>query len=206
MKNDCVFCDRRKLEERIIFENANWRVVATLGQITDGGYVLVIPKEHISCLGALTWRQMISMFKTTGEIYNALQKEYQKNGSPCPITAFEHGIVGQTIKHAHLHLLPKEIDLTEKICSDFPMAKLERLEGFGQLRELYKKYQKPYLYWTLPNGKGMVCWNPTAPSQYLRLIAAELLGRPERGNWRNMDADLDKRLGEETVLRLKSYF
>ena len=52
----------------------------------------------------------------------------------------------------------------------------------------------------------MVCWNPPAPPQYLRLIVAELLGHPERGNWRNMDPELDKQLGQETVDRLKLYF
>lgn len=49
MSENCVFCDKAKLGDRLISENDGWYVAATLGQITDGGYVLIIPKEHISC-------------------------------------------------------------------------------------------------------------------------------------------------------------
>lgn len=208
MSNDCVFCDKAKLGERLISENAGWYVVATLGQITDGGYVLVIPKEHISCMGVLTIEQTSAMLKITKEACQALSLEYQHSTSatPYPVVIFEHGVVGQTIKHAHLHLLPTQIDLTEKIRSDFPEAEIEELQYAAHLQELYGKRPEPYLFWTMPNGKSMVCWNPPAPPQYLRLIVAELLGRSERGNWRNMDADLDKRLCDDTVGRLKPYF
>jgi hypothetical protein len=41
---------------------------------------------------------------------------------------------------------------------------------------------------------------------YLRIVAAEALGKPERANWRTMDAALDKKLYLETVSRLKPYF
>lgn len=208
MSNECVFCDKAKLGERLISENSGWYVAATLGQITDGGYVLVIPKEHISCMGALTREQTSAMLKVTKETCRALSLEYQNSTSatPYPVIIFEHGIVGQTIKHAHLHLLPTQIDLTEKIRSDFPEAEIEELQYAAHIQELYSKRQEPYLFWTLPNGKSMVCWKPSAPPQYLRLVTAELLGRPERGNWRNMDADLDKGLCDDTVARLKPYF
>lgn len=208
MSNDCVFCDKTKLGERLISENKDWYVVATLGQITDGGYLLVIPKEHISCMGALNPKQTSSMLKTIKETCRALSLEYQRSTSatPYPVIVFEHGIVGQTIKHAHLHLLPTVIDLTAKIHNDFPEAEVEELQYAAHLQELYRQRPEPYLFWTVPNGKSMVCWNPPAPPQYLRLIVAELLGKPERGNWRNMDAELDKRLGQDTVTRLKPYF
>lgn len=148
------------------------------------------------------------MLKKTKETCRALSLEYQSSTSatPYPVIVFEHGIVWQTIKHAHLHLLPTQIDLTAKIRSDFPEAEIEELQYAAHLQELYTKRPDPYLFWTMPSGKSMVCWNPSAPPQYLRLIAAELLGRPERGNWRNMDADLDKGLCDDTVARLKPFF
>lgn len=211
MDSNCVFCDRTKLAERLIAENSSWYVAATLGQII-GGYALIIPKEHISCIGALTSHytgsQTESMLKITKEVCRALSLEYQQSSSatPYPVTVFEHGIVGQTIKHAHLHLLPTVIDLTPKIRVDFPEAEFEELQYAAHLQELYGKRPEPYLFWTIPNGKSMVCWNPPAPPQYLRLITAELIGCPERGNWRNMDPELDKQLGQETVVRLKPYF
>ncbi len=209
MKSSCVFCDRTKLEERIIFENKNFYVVATLGQITDGGYTLLIPKNHISCMGMFAYRQTQAMLELGFEICKALSLEYCHSdiSTPYPITIFEHGIVGQTIGHAHLHFLPTAIDLTPNICRDFPAAEMEKLQhDVMDLQSLYKKRPKPYLFWTVPREKSMVCWNPPAPREYLRIIAAELLGRPERGSWRNMDPELDKKLWTETVRRLKPYF
>ncbi len=125
MDNNCVFCDLTKLGERLIAENNGYYVAATLGQII-GGYALVIPKAHISCMGALTYHgpdsETKAMLKITEKVCRALSLEYQHSTSatPYPVTVFEHGIVGQTVKHAHLHLLPTVIDLTPKIRADFP--------------------------------------------------------------------------------------
>lgn len=208
MQNDCAFCDRSQFEERLVAENKAYYVIATLGQITDGGYVLVVPKEHISCAGAFTLEQTNSLTKTTQDVWRALASEYSCNAQAdqCPITIFEHGIVGQTVKHAHLHLLPAAFDLAPKIFEDFPKAEIEELRYAVHLQKLYGERLSRYLSWTMPNGKAMVCWNPPAPNQYLRIVAAELLGRPERANWRTMDPELDRRLYLETVTRLKPYF
>ena len=148
------------------------------------------------------------MLKIMQETCRALSLEYQHSTSttPYPVTIFEHGIVGQTVKHAHLHLLPMLVNLTQKIRDAFPGSEFEELQYATHLQELYSKRQEPYLFWIVPNSKSMVCWNPPAPPQYLRLIIAELLGYPERGNWRNMDPELDKQLWQETVDRLKPYF
>ena len=125
---------------------------------------------------------------------------------PYPVTIFEHGIVGQTIKHAHLHLLPGAADLTSKIRADFPSSEIEEIRGISYLPEIYSQISKPYLFWTTPSGKSLVCWNPPAPPQYLRIIFSEAVARPERANWRNMDPELDKKLWTETVRHLKPYF
>ena len=53
MDSNCIFCDRTQIEERIIAEDRDWYLIASLGQITDGGYTLVIPKRHVSCVGAM---------------------------------------------------------------------------------------------------------------------------------------------------------
>jgi diadenosine tetraphosphate (Ap4A) HIT family hydrolase len=47
----CVFCERKNFEERIITETSSLYFVASLGQITNGGYTLIIPKKHILCVG-----------------------------------------------------------------------------------------------------------------------------------------------------------
>lgn len=199
---DCVFCDRSKFEERLCGETKDFWIIATLGQITDGGYVLLVPKRHVECIGAMEVPE-IDLLMTAGEqIWYALSSEYQ---APA-ITIFEHGIVGQSIKHAHIHFIPEVCNLTEKVQNDFPENQIVRVNFVHGLQDLYKKKPEPYLFWIDVSLMANVCWNPPAPPQYLRVVVAEALGVPERANWRTMDPELDRKLWSETVRRLKPYF
>lgn len=212
--DNCPFCDRKNFEERLIAETDMFYVIATLGQITDGGYILVFPKRHVSCLGAMEEHELkaLSVFLFR-KVRPAFVEEY-----PGSKMLFEHGIVGQTVKHAHLHIVPGEFDLSVRIDKDFPTKSFQRsvlwvytetTSPLTDLGKLYKGVQKPYLLWKDESTmwySPTVCWNPPAPSQYLRIITAEAIDRPERANWRQMDAELDKRLWTETVQRLKPYF
>lgn len=203
MDKNCVFCDRTKLgEERIIAEDGNYYVVATLGQITDGGYALIIPKQHVSCVGAMSSDDISDTETLMLTVKDAIEIEYGIR----PIV-FEHGIVGQTIQHAHLHLLPARIRMCDRIYKDFPNSQICFLDSLKLLRWNYKfTGGKKYLLWSTPEGMIKVVMDPQAPPQYLRLIAAELTGHPEYGNWRNMDPELDKQRWQDTVTRLKPYF
>ena len=123
-----------------------------------------------------------------------------------PATVFEHGIVGQTIEHAHLHILPVALDLTTQIRKDFPNSEIQKLDSLNELSDIHVEQRVPYLFWTTSSGKMMVCWNPPAPAQYLRTVTAKLLNRPERADWRKMDRELDTRLWKETVSLMRLYF
>ena len=210
MENSCVFCDPTKTEERLIHENEDYYVVATLGQIV-GGYVIIVPKAHIPCLGDVSCRGMAEMnlVNTIYKTKRAITLEYFRDCFSLTnrVLMFEHGIVGQTVKHAHLHLLPADVDLTPRVRADFPAAEIQNISaGDLSVQGCYIERKEPYLFWSTPDGGGMICWNPPAPPMYLRLITAELLGFPERGNWRDMDRATDNKLLSETIRRLKSYF
>ncbi|MBI1957198.1 hypothetical protein HYV22_00330 [Candidatus Gottesmanbacteria bacterium] len=212
MSHPCVFCDRKQFEERLIAEISGFYVIASLGQITDGGYVLLFPVEHTPCMGVLDEKQTSAMLTIAADIGEALTKEYSPEfwtTRGYRATVFEHGIVGQTIQHGHLHFFPAALDLTARPRADFPAAEFVELECQGDLQDLYARAPRPYLFWESVEGKviqSTMCWNPPAPSQYFRTVVAEMLGRPERANWRTMDPELDKRLWSETVRRLKPYF
>ena len=104
MTEDCVFCDRSKLEERLISETDLFYVVATLGQITDGGYTLIIPKYHLPCIADMHDTKIGAFLNLVDDVRQAVEKEYVQE-----TIIFEHGIVGQSVKHAHLHVLPGNI-------------------------------------------------------------------------------------------------
>jgi len=206
MKHSCVFCDRAKLADRIIAEREHCYIVATLGQIVSG-YLLLIPKTHVSCWAEIPSTHQIALRRDSRDVYQQLKLHYEQSSVDDirPAILFEHGIVGQTVKHAHRHFVPVTLDLTPRVRADFPKAKIIELETESQLARLYHERPRPYLFWSTPAGKQMVCWNPPAPPAYLRLILAEALGVPERGDWRTMDQGLDKKLAEETVYRFSGH-
>ncbi len=197
---DCVFCDPEKIKPRTIASFDGVNIVATLGQITEGGYVLLIPTDHVPCLGAMNKKQISIVDNISRQIDHVLRKEYNSG-----VTIFEHGIVGQTIKHAHLHLFPEFVYLTDKIRSDFPKSEIQFVKNLVDLQFQYQKRQEPYLFWSTTLGKFRVIWNPPAPAQYLRIVSADLLGVPERADWKKMDPELDKTLIDETMKRLSPY-
>ena len=198
-----MFCDKSQFEERLCGETKDFWIIATLGQISNGGYLLLVPKRHVECIGAMTSKEAKLLDKLGVRVCDALIQEC--GGTP-DIIMFEHGIVGQTIKHAHLHIVPGVQIIAKRIADDFPENDVSCIVSLSDFRNsLYGKRKEPYLLWC--DLRGMkVCWNPPAPLQYLRIIVADALGRPERANWRNMDPELDKKLWSETVKRLKPYF
>lgn len=203
-ENNCVFCDRSKFEERLVGETQAFWIIATLGQITDGGYLLLVPKRHVKCIGDMEPNEISLLGDLSVKTFEALLHEYGIG----PGLVFEHGVVGQTIKHAHLHIVPWICVLTDRIKKDFPSSNFSSVNStdtLDELRNLYVARQEPYLFWSDLCGPK-ICWNPPAPPQYLRIVVAEALGRQERANWRNMNPELDKKLWQETVRRLKPYF
>ncbi|TSC88874.1 MAG: Uncharacterized protein G01um10143_771 [Parcubacteria group bacterium Gr01-1014_3] len=205
MAEDCAFCDRSKFEERLISETELFYVVATLGQITEGGYALIIPKYHLPCIADMHDTKAGPFLNLVDEVRQAIEKEYGQE-----VLIFEHGIVGQSVKHAHLHLLPTG-NIADKIATTVRQDFVAEVDCFptnhmDSLWEMYEKTKEPYLFWMDGSGTPYICWDPPAPMQYLRTVIAKLLGRPERANWRNMSPELDRQLWSDTVKRLKPYF
>jgi len=125
-----------------------------------------------------------------------------------PGIIFEHGIVGQTITHAHLHVIPANGIIKDRVVGDFPGRDTKYLGDRPWPQTIFgnnEQKQEPYLFWRDSVGATML-WDPPAPPQYLRIAVADMLGRPERANWRNMDPELDRRLWSETVSNLSPYF
>ncbi len=202
MPDNCVFCDRVKVEERIVGETADFFIVATIGQISDGGYLLLIPKRHVACIAAMSEPEIRLAYYAIQEVRTAVSWEY----SFAPVTIFEHGIVGQTVEHAHIHFVPAACDITARVRKDFPDCRIISPITLEEIRHSYLIDPRPYLMWRDQNFNISVCWNPPAPPMYFRIVVAEALGRPERANWRTMDREVDNRLVSETIAHLKPYF
>src|SRR3989344_3568042 len=123
METSCVFCDRGNFEERLAGEDENFWTIATLGQITNGGYLLLVPKNHTPCIGTLEPSDITHIGPLVRRIQEAQSAEYGAAHG----FIFEHGIVGQTVKHAHIHIVPAQCKITQRVKTDFPSHKIVEL-------------------------------------------------------------------------------
>lgn len=201
MEAACPFCDRTKIEDRLVGETRNNLIVATKGQISEGGHLLLMPKAHVRCIGELSAEETKVFTLQLGFVRDILMHEYLCSH----ILAFEHGMAGQTVPHAHVHLLPAAIRLTERIQADFPGKKIETVHSIADVQYEYTLRKQLYIFWQDGDG-AKVLWNAMVPKKYLRTVVAEVLRRPERADWRTMDLELDRKLVASTLNRLQKYF
>lgn len=115
---------------------------------------------------------------------------------------FEHGGIGQTVYHAHIHALPfpndTDTDMFDACKKDFPHNK--ELISLYELMDIWKTKGQYVFYETCGN---MYAFFTNIKPMYGRIAVANALGVPERANWRTMDKDLDAKLIQETLRKLK---
>lgn len=198
----CPFCNKDNFVDRIIYEDEHHYVIASVGQMLDnGGYVLVFPKTCVRCVAAMGDQDIFFLSRMEDRIIAAMTKAYGE-----PPVRFEHGIVGQSVKHAHVHFVPKQLSITQRINKDFGRNRSKPIGDMLMIAHNYRKGNLPYLTWKDSDNKTMVCWDPPAPRQYLRIVVADALGTPERADWTKADKEIDHQLRQKTVQTLKPYF
>lgn len=192
MLGECCLCNALKNNElksnrfvwnKILFQSKNFVVIPTIGSLVEG-WLLIVPKEHFLCIGALNDKLLLELKSFKEFIYNTLNKCYSS------IVFFEHGpaksnqAIGCGVDHAHLHVLPFKYDLVSEAnrISNIPL-KWESVNGLDGLKDFYKKGLS-YLYVEQKIGKSLVATHPEIPSQFFRRIIAESVGKPEKYNWK----------------------
>lgn len=188
MEKNCAFCEPKNREP--IAENREFFVRATYGMMEHEGYVLLVPKAHVSCYGAMSERKHKRFEKARDRVVEAVKKNYGKS------VILEHGITGQTMDHAHLHIVP-EVDFdelvaeTESRLNDYNYSKV--LVDYENEWEEKSKAAKSggYLYIGDPKSKRAVIFR-VAPAKELEMVlrkgAAKMLGDEELADWRKSRA------------------
>jgi diadenosine tetraphosphate (Ap4A) HIT family hydrolase len=176
IKNNCSHCDAKSLAlERLLKKTKNFWIVCDIHPLTEG-HILIIPKKHISCVGAYSsdlFKEFIKLYSWCSEF---IKTEY---GS---VASFEHGIIGQTVFHSHVHLMPYRGNESEIIPEG--RNKLKQLKNISGLRKIFLK-EGQYLFFSIGDRLWMVDPNLGTP-RFFRDRFAKALGRPERGNWKKM--------------------
>lgn len=193
MLNNCVFCqeftgDRSTYfyevmgnkQSRILYEDDSFIILPTVGSFIEG-YLLIATREHKLCMGELPIDKLNRLDKLIDIMRNMLRDIYQKD---CIV--FEHGSIaenkknGTSVEHAHVHILPTGADLEQKLNNH----SLYPLSSILALKQCFEN-QKPYLYYQNTSGKQYIIESSNTPSQFLRKVSAEVLGKiDESWNWR----------------------
>ncbi|OGG04774.1 hypothetical protein A2Z33_05680 [Candidatus Gottesmanbacteria bacterium RBG_16_52_11] len=174
--DNCQHCDFRSVAlEYPLSETDGFRVVCDVHPIT-AGHILIIPKEHISCLGAYPdqlYREFLTLYrKFTSFILQAY-------GS---VSTFEHGKTGQTVFHSHIHVFPFTGPETEIIPEG--KAYFKEITDIDGIRLFYRSLGA-YLFFSIGDRKWLADISLGYPG-FFRDRFARALKHPEKGNWKEM--------------------
>ena len=179
--NDCIFCnlDFDKVENTVICETQNFRVIPTVGSLIEG-YVLIVTKNHINSLSELTREQKIEYENLVSEILQVFQKVYGRT----PIL-FEHGtpniqnsMSATSIIHAHSHIVNFNFKNESEILEKY---------NFTPIRNFKDVKKENYIYYVSDNETKYVSYNFDSISQLMRILIANEIDKGEQYNWRKFD-------------------
>lgn len=102
----CVFCliNEGKIPSKKIYEDDKVIAILDISQATYG-HTLVIPKEHYEDIFSMP----LDLYLHLQEVVHKLAKEIttKLNASSCNILNNNGELAGQTVKHFHVHILPR---------------------------------------------------------------------------------------------------
>jgi len=96
---ECVFCCRRE-QPAALFETPSFYIMPDKFPMQPG-HTLVISKQHLACLAVAPAAALEELDAAAERVRRFLEAAYG-----LPVLALENGITGQTVFHAHLHLMP----------------------------------------------------------------------------------------------------
>jgi len=201
MKKECPFCAELQdktlnplRKHRIVCETEHFVVFPTVGCLVVN-YLLVVPKKHHTCIGHLSdaeYRDLNIVLKKIHNNNNVVLRSstiMYEHGS-----AVENPNAGNSVFHAHLHVLPLNDTLKDDAVND--NVEISQINSICELSSTIKKAPS-YLYYSDTDGSSYEILHSGVESQYFRRLLSKRIGRPDMWNWReypffnNMEKTLD---------------
>lgn len=110
MKDEnCIFCKiaNGEIPSKTIYEDDDFRVILDLGPATKG-HALILPKEHSANLFELPEETAGKAMKLAKKLGEQMVTNLKADG--LNIVQNNGETAGQTVKHFHLHLIPRYKD------------------------------------------------------------------------------------------------
>ncbi len=99
---NCPFCD--VAPDRILLASAHARAVLDAFPLADG-HTLVVPTRHVASVFDLPPEELADLWRLVGEVRSALAVSHAPDGFTIGVNDGE--AAGQTISHAHVHVIPR---------------------------------------------------------------------------------------------------
>ena len=100
---DCIFCNPNSQSE-LILESATAYAIFDKFPVSNG-HTLIIPKNHCANYFELSFKEQSACWFMINKTKEILQKKFNPDGFNIGININESA--GQTISHAHIHLIPR---------------------------------------------------------------------------------------------------
>lgn len=146
------------------------------------GYLLIIPKRHVTSIAQLSCEELIEIEGIKSKISSYYQQFYKVSA-----TFFEHGtadsnhVAPSCIAHAHLHALPLQVPIAGTFIKHYTTKTIVDAElprNYATANYLYISEQDRILITSLQ----ATC---RAPCQYFRRLAADCNSEKGKWDWRN---------------------
>lgn len=99
----CPFCN---ISREVLAENDLAFAIFDMFPVSNG-HVLIIPRRHISVFFELTESEQIACIQLSNQVKQIIQNDLKPDGFNIGINIGESA--GQTISHAHIHIIPRYI-------------------------------------------------------------------------------------------------
>src|SRR5688500_9792049 len=100
----CAFCDRECTKETFLYEGVEFYVIADHAPTHDA-HLLLIPRQHFKHLASLP-PELDAEFEAT----KRRLEEFVRESFGGALTCWENGVFGQSVPHAHQHLISMRLD------------------------------------------------------------------------------------------------
>jgi diadenosine tetraphosphate (Ap4A) HIT family hydrolase len=102
MSETCPFC--APPQDRIWLDHSTGIVLWDAFPISEG-HALVVPKQHVASIYDLPMESQAAMWQLVVDVRSRLQEKHQPDGFNIGLN--DGVAAGQTVMHAHIHVIPR---------------------------------------------------------------------------------------------------
>ena len=168
----CPHCVESFATAHVLERTENFFIVCDANPLTEG-HILIIPHKHLSCVGEFSPEMLDEFARLYDQVHKFVETTY---GS---VSAFEHGKIGQTVFHAHVHILP--FDGTPDMIIPEGAKHITKIDNIASVKLAYER-EGQYLYFSIGDNSWLVNSSLGYP-RFFRDRFANGLGNPDLSNW-----------------------